>query len=148
MARKKTDAERGPIGAWAYNTRDALGLSVEQVIPLLPTTYHPATLRKAEGGTVPPGTRMWRELGNLYGQLAEERHVPIDAQPRLASEPTGATETPVDLVEAINAQTEAINALVDRLDLFVGPLGEVMADLLRDRVAAATARPQRGAPVG
>lgn len=115
MARRKNDAERGPFGAWAYNTRTALDLKVEAVIAALPTTYHPATLRKAEGGTVPPGLRMWRELGNLYMKRADERHVPIDAQPRMRPEPAGTTESPDALVAALTAQTEAINALVGLL---------------------------------
>jgi hypothetical protein len=58
------------------------------------------------------------------------------------------TEPADALVAALTAQTEAINALVERLDSFVGPLGEVVADMLRDRVKAATARTRSGAPNG
>jgi len=117
MARRKHDADVGPLGVWAYNTRDALDLSVEAVVAALPTHYHPATLRKVEGGSAQPGSRMWRELGNFYVRVAEERQVPIDTQPRLRPEPTTATETPDPLVAAIMAQTEAINALVRELAL-------------------------------
>lgn len=156
MARRKSDAERGPFGAWAYNTRTALDLSVEAVIAALPTTYHPATLRKAEGGTVPPGTRMWRELGNLYLKRAEERHVPIDPQPRMGPEPAGATESTDALVAALTAQTEAINALVGRLDVLtagqVTSAGEMMRALgiLGGRLAPRGRRPEAApeAPAG
>lgn len=55
-------------------------------------------------------------------------------------EPLEATETADTLVAAIHAQTEAINALVARLDVFVGPLGDVVADLLREQIRAATDR--------
>jgi len=93
MARRKHDADVGPLGVWAYNTRDALDLSVEAVVAALPTHYHPATLRKVEGGSAQPGTRMWRELGNYYTNEAERRNVPIDSQPRLGPE----SVTPEDL---------------------------------------------------
>ena len=118
MARRKTDAERGRFGAWAYSTRDALGLSPEQVMSMLPTHYHPATLRKIEGGSTPiPPRRIWRELDNLYATLADERHVPIDAQPSIAPQPTGTTDSADPLVSALLRQTEAIEALVAELRL-------------------------------
>lgn len=59
--------------------------------------------------------------------------------------PRRATETPDDLVTALRDQTEAMNALVARLDTFVGPLGEMMAELLRDELRAAKARRSSGA---
>lgn len=103
MARRKSDAEVGPLGVWAYNTRDRLDVSVEEVIAALPTTYHPATLRKVEGGSAQPGSRMWRELGELYGRLAAERTIVLEPQPRLR--PAAANDDPIgmaDLVRAIN----------------------------------------------
>lgn len=60
--------------------------------------------------------------------------------------PRRPTETPDPLVSALHAQTVAIDALVERLDTFVGPLGEVVADLLREKVRAATDRSRSGAP--
>jgi hypothetical protein len=86
MARRKSAAEVGPLSVWAYDTRDALDLSVEAVVAALPTTYHPATLRKVEGGSARPGTRMWRELGWLYTERAAERGIDIEPQPRLGPE--------------------------------------------------------------
>jgi hypothetical protein len=61
-------------------------------------------------------------------------------------EPVEPTEPPDALVAALTAQTDAINALVARLDTFVGPLGDMVADLLRDRVRVASSRPRSGAP--
>jgi hypothetical protein len=61
-------------------------------------------------------------------------------------EPIEPTEPADALVVALAAQTEAINALVARLDTFVGPLGDVVADLLRDRVRVASGRTRSGAP--
>ncbi len=117
MARRKSDAEVGPLGVWAYNTRDALDLSVEAVIAALPTTYSTATLRKVEGGSSRPGVRMWRELANLYTALAAEKGVDIESQPRLGPEPAEATQTPDALVLALVAQTEAISALATEIRL-------------------------------
>lgn len=115
MARRKSPAEVGPLGVWAYDSRDALDLSVEAVVAALPTTYHPATLRKVEGGSARPGTRMWRELGNLYAKVAAEKGVALDPQPRLTPEPLEPTETPDALVAALQAQTAAISELVAAL---------------------------------
>lgn len=121
MARRKTGAERGPFGAWAYNTRDALDLSVEAIVAALPTHYHPATLRKVEGGggalRTPPPSRMWRELSNLYSRLADEQKLAIDPQPRLGPEPPGAAQSPDPLIVALTAQTTAITALVGEMRL-------------------------------
>lgn len=109
MARRKSNAEVGPFGVWAYDTRIALDLSVEGVIAALPTHYHPATLRKIEGGSSAPGTRMWRELRDLYTRLATEGQVAIDPQPRLpGDEPPTASP---DLAQALVDLTEEIGAL-------------------------------------
>lgn len=79
-------------------------------MPLLPTTYNSATLRKIEGGSTPvPPVRMWQELGNLYARLAEERHVPIDAQPSVRPE-AQVTDTVNDVAAAIREQTKAMVA--------------------------------------
>lgn len=116
MARRKSDAEVGPLGVWAYDTRELLDLKLEAVIAALPTVYHPATLRKVEGGSARPGRRMWRELLAFYTRIAAERGIALDPQPKLDPEPLGATETADPLIRALMAQTAAITALVERLD--------------------------------
>ena len=136
MARRKSDAEVGTLGVWAYNTRDALDLSVEEAVAALPTTYHPATLRKVEGGSARPGTRMWRELGSLYARIAAEKGIDLEPQPRLRPEPLETTETPDTLVGALAIQTAAINGLVAKLDL----LAEAVAELLAERVREASSQ--------
>ncbi len=141
MARRKSAADVGPLGNWAYDTRDRLDMSVEAVVAALPTTYNPATLRKVEGGSSKPGKRMWRELHDLYTRVGTDRGVTLDAQPALGE----AAATSPDLAAAIRDQTAAINALVARLDLFVGPLGEVVADMLREQTREATDRRRSGA---
>jgi hypothetical protein len=110
MARRKSDAEVGTLGVWAYNTRDALDLSVEEAVAALPTAYHPATLRKVEGGSARPGTRMWRELDRLYARVAQEKGIDIEPQPRLRPEPPQATETPDSVLAAVRLLLDEIRA--------------------------------------
>jgi len=117
MARRKSDAEVGTFGVWAYNTRDLLDLSVEQVTGdkgapgLLPQAYNPATLRKIEGGSTKlPPVRIWRDLGTLYAKLALERGLDIEPQPRLRPEPLEATETPDNVLAAIRVLVDEIRA--------------------------------------
>lgn len=75
----KTDAERGPFGAWAFHARDALNLSVEEVASRL--GYHPASLRKVESGSAPASRRLVRELPALYGDLATEKRLTLPPAP-------------------------------------------------------------------
>jgi hypothetical protein len=145
MARRKSPAEVGPLGVWAYDTRDALDLSVEAVVAALPTTYHPATLRKVEGGSARPGTRMWRELGNLYAKRAAELGVAIDPQPRLAPEPAGSTETPDSLVMALIAQTAAIRELAAEIRLSRGEDAVTRQEMMRALGAVLAPRGRRSA---
>lgn len=148
MARRKSDAEVGPLGVWAYNTRDALDLSVEAVIAALPTTYNPATLRKVEGGSSRPGSRMWRELRTLYTRMADERAVAIEDQPPLNPERSEAPAGDASLAAAFRALADELQAwrLQDRyriaeLEATVSQLVE--ADLAERESGAATARPVR-----
>jgi transcriptional regulator with XRE-family HTH domain len=77
---RKTDAERGPLGAWAYRTRDLLDLTVEVVAERIAAS--PATLRKIEGGSnTKPSARMLRDLYAVYLRAAEDRPRPIAIEP-------------------------------------------------------------------
>lgn len=110
----KTDEERGAFGAWAYNTRDSLHLSVEQVIDRLPTKWSAATLRKAEAGPNPPGRGMIRELWQFYRAEGVRQGVTVPPPPSLT--PKGAmAEDRDELVSAIREQTAALNRLVGLL---------------------------------
>ena len=130
MARRKSDAEVGPLGVWAYDTRDALDLSVEAVVAALPTAYHPATLRKVEGGSARPGTRMWRELAAYYGRVAQEKGIDLEPQPRLRPEPLEATETADPVALAIRDQTAAIVAAIEAQGEQQARAMEVLAETL------------------
>lgn len=110
MARRKSDAERGPLGAWAYNTRDLIGLSVAEVLKRLPTQYSEPTLRKIEGGSSKPGRRMWREMRTLYQEVAAAADIVIDYQPQLEPEPDHAPPSP-DLAAALMALAVELKAM-------------------------------------
>jgi transcriptional regulator with XRE-family HTH domain len=103
VAHLKTPEERGAIGAWAYETRDRLGLSVEQVVERLPTRYHPATLRKIEGGSAKAGRRMLRELAELYLAEGKARGIAVIGPPGSRQDESGD-----DVAAAIRDQTKAI----------------------------------------
>lgn len=70
MPGMKSPAERGPVGAWAEEARDAADLSVPQVIASLAAKGHgvtDATIRGIEGGSKKPGRKLLRLLGEVYG---------------------------------------------------------------------------------
>lgn len=100
----KTPSERGPVGAWAYEARTDLALSVEQVAERIAErgqAVRPATIRGIESGTKKPSARLLR----LMGQVLE-------------SSPPGRTEEPppdADVARAIRDQTAVMQALVDEL---------------------------------
>jgi transcriptional regulator with XRE-family HTH domain len=103
----KSPAERGPIGAWAQEARDDAGLSVSEVVARLAARGHAttdSTIRGIEGGSKRPGRRLLRLLGEIYG-----RSIPGEALP--PAEPTAA------LIAALQAQTDAITALVGEMRL-------------------------------
>jgi len=100
----KSDAERGPFGAWAFHARDQLDLSVEQVADDL--HYHPASLRKMESGSAPASRRMRRELPGLYRRRALEKGISIPPAP--AGEEPAAPST--DVAAAIRELVEEVRA--------------------------------------
>lgn len=66
----KSPAERGPVGAWAYEARTDADLSVEEVVARLERTGNgvsAATIRGVEGGSKKPSRRLLRALGKVYG---------------------------------------------------------------------------------
>lgn len=144
----KTPEERGPLGAWAYETRDQLGLSVEQVVYALPKRPNPATLRKAESNSSDMSRPLWRALVAYYQRMARERGVPIDPPPLFGDEraPTG------DLAAALARQTAAIEALVAelreaRLDRArLEGVERAVATLVEASLPTGGASPERPAP--
>ena len=118
MAHVKTPEERGPVGAWAYDARIGAELSVEQVIEKLPTRYHPATLRKVEGGSAKAGRRMLRELATVYHS----------EPPGLAPEPQPADGAAI--VAAIDRLTTAIETQTRQQVSGMAGLGDVLGLVL------------------
>lgn len=86
-------------------------------------------------GHRPPRPDEQEYLVGYFGKSPDDLPAPVEP-----TEPADA------LVAAIHAQTEAINALVARLDIFVGPLGDTLEDLVRDRVRVAIGGTRSGAP--
>lgn len=139
MAHVKTPEERGAIGAWAYEARDRLGLSVEQVIERLPTRYHPATLRKVEGGSAKAGRRMLRELADLYVSVGREARVAVLAPPG-QKETDPSTKGEAGLIaaaieRAIDRQTVAIVEAVKEQAQATFRQGKTIRDLLEELAA-------------
>lgn len=125
----KTWAERGPYGRWLITARTARGLGTTEAgraalaeadIRIAKSVY-----AQYEAGSKPLSREHLPLLEGYWGTFVD---------------PLETTETPDDLVIALRDQTEAISALVVRLDTFVGPLGEMMADLLKKETRAAKAR--------
>lgn len=125
MATVKTPEERGPLGAWAYDSRDRLDISPEQVVELL-GKYDTSTIRKAEGNSEAMSRPLWRALTQLYARLASERSVTLDAMPTFG-EVDQATGDQSDLITALNRQSLAIESLVT---LLIPLLGDKATDVV------------------
>jgi hypothetical protein len=108
VATVKTPEERGPLGAWAYDSRDRLDISPEQVVELL-GKYDTSTIRKAEGNSEAMSRPLWRALTQLYARLASERSVTLDAMPTFG-EAEQATGDQAALAAAINALVAELQA--------------------------------------
>jgi hypothetical protein len=104
----KTPDERGPLGAWAYETRVRLELSVEAVAAAIPQPVNPATIRKAEGESRNMSRPLWRQLTAHYARIAREQGVTISQPPTYGDVPAPADQA------ALIAQ---ISALVEELRL-------------------------------
>jgi hypothetical protein len=99
----KSPEERGPVGAWMVDERGRLNLSVEEVRARLRTIGEPVSepyLRGIEAGRR-PSQRIIAALSKVFGSSPP------------AARPAATLDT---LVSALAAQTEALNALVARLD--------------------------------
>lgn len=137
-----TDEQRGPRAAWLARHRKARFGQGEAGLAAL------AEALRERGAYRAPDTIKGWESGD------ERAPIPPDIVPHLEAifgEPAPVPKRPVtpeEVVAALAAQTAAINALVARLDLFVGPLGEAVAEMLRAQTAAAIDRPGSGAASG
>lgn len=117
VAARKTDAERGPLGSWAYRTRDLLDLSVETVAAEMGAA--PATIRKIEGGSnAKPSARMVRDLYAIYLRAAENRARPvaIEPPPGLSAETPPSDAGAGTLAAAFSELASWLQAYVSRTD--------------------------------
>lgn len=123
----KTSAERGPIGAWAYDARADADLSVEEVVDRLARIGHPvtaATVRGIEGGSKKPGRGLIRALAKVYGKMPPAE---ADLIPEIG-------ELAV-LADAIEHQAVAIEALIRRFEeLADRAIRDGIEDALREAV--------------
>lgn len=123
----RTPEQRGRYGRWLVAAREARGWDTAQkardALAAAGIRIGTSAYAEYESGSKVPSRNHLPKLVEFWGP------VPDDDAARDS-----------DLVAAINAQTAAISALVDRLDTFVGPLGEMVADLLRDEIRAAKDR--------
>lgn len=138
----KTDAERGPWGAWAYNARARFPeLTAPQVARAI--GYSEGALRKVEAGSPgqnPPARPLRRKLAEYYMRLAAERGVVIDPPPsdvghQLEPEPELMADVLRELVgevrlsrvaqetvaQALGELAGMVAALLARADMRVGP---------------------------
>lgn len=104
--------ERGKFGAWLYVTRDALDLSAEQVVEMLPSQPTPPTLRKMEGGTK-PSRRLRRDITALYKRLAAEKGITIEPPPVDDEGDTNDPKRVTALLEALSEQAELSKKILE-----------------------------------
>ena len=137
-------SKRPPRGAWARHLQEQRRLRDLSAVAAFELVYERiGWSRKSRTAYVAIDAGDRQPKGTEVTVLGAEFGWPPD--------PLDSDETPADqaaLVSALTAQTKAINDLVERLDSFVGPLGEVVADMLRDRVRTAIDRTRSGAPNG
>jgi hypothetical protein len=137
-APKKTDAEKGPLAAWAYAARSVLNIPPEDAAAAAKISY--PTLRKIEGGSYKtPARRVVWELWQFYAAAGRDQHVPVPDPPAEWREPiaTPKASASPDLAAAITLQAQAIDrlatqvaALIDRRDEDLRELARTLASLL------------------
>ena len=123
---RKSDAEKGPLGAWATHARDLLGLSVAQAAAA--AGVKEATYRKIEGGSNPaPGRRTVYELWRYFRDQGAAQGIPIEDPPDEWAQIGSASVTvavgdPLALIRAIERlaeiqarQTDVLSALVTQI---------------------------------
>lgn len=120
MAVRKSDAEVGPLGVWAYDTARFLVLSPAQVAAR--AGVKEATIRKIEGGSNrKPSRRLVYEMARYFREVAAEQGVTVDdppgdwaAKPRIVTDPGLAA-----LLARLDDQATAINALAAQVERLV-----------------------------
>ena len=124
MARVLTDAERGPLGAWAYNTRTLLQVSDVQVAERAGVSA--PTIRKVEGGKSKPSARLLFEMARYYREVGERQRLPVEPPPGVTAE---ATTPPGDLATAIRELTTELRDSREERQRYEARLRAVEAEL-------------------
>lgn len=104
----KSAAERGSIGAWAYEARADADLSVEEVAERLARAgqpVRPATIRGIEGGSKQPSMRLLRAMAKVYGTTPPNE--------RAGSVTSGGTD-PASYLARVDALVGLVQQLVDQ----------------------------------
>lgn len=144
MAAKKTDAEKGPLGAWAYHTR--LLLQASSVDAATAAGIKDTYLRKIEGGSArKPAQRTVFDLWQYYRRLGQAQSVPVeDPPPEWRGDPSPVQSvSPADLATALVGLTAELAAwrkerqgLLDRVAQLEAQVDELVVD--RDAPGNAT----------
>ena len=139
MAAKKSDAEKGPLGAWAYGTRDLLDASPEDAAAAAGISY--ATLRKIEGGsTRAPARRTVYALWQHYRRIGLAKGMPVEDPPAEWRQTVPLPAPTTDLAGAITALTAELRAWREDDRRRLDTLWDATVWLLR------AIRPPEGAP--
>lgn len=128
-ASRKTDAERGPLGAWSYNTMVELGLSAEQIA--MRAGKSAGHIRKIMGGSErDPSARVLRSIHHYFMEVgaAADPPIPVDRPPGLE---------PDDNRAGTEGDTPAVPAAyLARIDALIAQMAEVVEELRAARQGA------------
>lgn len=120
MARRKTDAEVGVLGVWAYDTRTLLSLSDAQVADRAGVGWQ--HIRKIEGGSERnPSRRVVREMSRYFREIGERQGIPVDDPPgaylsgALAAPPNEVPDAYLARIDALVAELQADRTLIREL---------------------------------
>lgn len=107
MARRKSDRDKGPIGAWATKQRDRRGWTPADVVRALEAVGQPiteGTYRGIEAGPRPPSRAIIGALERVFEVQAPDPHEPLPEPGNMAA-----------LVQALHEQTATMQRLIEVL---------------------------------
>lgn len=113
-APRKTDEERGRLGAWLYQAMDFLDVSDAQVAIAVGASA--VTIRKIAGGSNRnPSPRLLWDIHQMLAAVAAEKKKPLSDPPGLPTASPRMVPDQSDLARAIEANTEMLKQLLDAL---------------------------------
>jgi transcriptional regulator with XRE-family HTH domain len=146
MAVRKPDAEVGPLGVWAYNTRMLLELSDVQVAERAGVVK--ATIRKIEGGSnKSPSRRLVFEMYRYFREVGERQDLPVEPPPGYLGElPTPEPDSLVAVLSAFSVEIQAARTERETFEERLRTVEAAVQSLLK-RLADGASR-GRSAPLG